>query len=118
MSIIIKEFDLDNVFQMSEILNKMDLQVKTDKIAGKIKTEKLESTKDAAAIGKEVIVSLGADIAMDFAKNIFKAKTQVYKLIADLTGKEIKEVKKMNIKDLKNFFKELVTQKEFKDFFS
>lgn len=117
MSMIVKEFDLDNVFMLSEIIDKMGLTVKTDKIAGKVKTTKLEDVKDATTIGKEVIVAVGADLAVDFVKNIYKARPQVCKFIADLTDMEVKDVKKMGLKKLKTFFVELVGQEDFRNFF-
>ena len=116
---ITKDFDLDDVFLMSEIIDKMDLQVDIDKYMNKVKSkEKTEAEIDEEEIGKEMFLKIGIDLAIKFIKRIHKAKKEVKRLIANLTSKTMEEVSKMGIKDIKNFFIELSQQEDFKDFLS
>ncbi|HEY5555863.1 hypothetical protein [Acetobacterium sp.] len=114
--LIIKEFDLEEVFLLSEILDKMGLKIESAKLASKVKTGKLENMDDAKAIGKEAIIAIIADLATDFIKSLWKARVLVVKFICNMTGKPEKEVKKMGIKELKQFFTELLDSPDFKDF--
>jgi len=113
---IIKDFDLEDIYLLSEILEKMNIAVKTEKLTGKIQTDKLENINDVKAIGKEAIVALIVDLASDVIKNLWRAKNLVNKFISNMTGIKPDDVKKMGIKDLKEFFKELMAQPDFKSF--
>lgn len=115
---IIKDFDLDNVFTISEIIDKMGLEADVEKITKQIKTAKLENKKDATALGKEVVVGLGIDLVTKILRNFFKAKKEVKQLISNLTGLSEKEVSTMNLKQMKEFFTELVQHDGFNDFLS
>jgi acyl-[acyl carrier protein]--UDP-N-acetylglucosamine O-acyltransferase len=116
MSMIIKDFDLEDIYSLSEILDKMNITVKTEKLTGKIKTDKLENMDDVKEIGKEAIIALVVDLASDVIKNLWKAKNLVNKFIGNMTGMRPEDVKKMGIKDLKAFFSELATQPDFQSF--
>lgn len=115
---IVKDFDLDSVFMISEIIDKMGLEADVEKITKQIKTSKLENKKDAAAIGKEVAVGLGIDLVTKILRNFFKAKREVKQLISSLTGLSEKEVGAMTVKQIKEFFTELVGHEGFADFLS
>ena len=113
---IIKDFDLDEVFLLSEILDKMNLKIDTSKLTGKVSTDKLESMDDVKALGKDTLIAVIAELITDVIKNLWKAKNLVVKLISNLTGMKPEEVKKMGIKQLKEFFTELIEQPDFKNF--
>lgn len=115
---IVKEFDLDSVFMISEIIDKMGLEADVEKITKQIKTSKLENKKDATTLGKEVAVGLGIDLVTKILRNFFKAKKEVKQLVSYLTGLTEKEVGAMNLKQLKEFFTELVEHEGFTDFLS
>lgn len=115
---IIKNFDLNDVFLMSEIIEKMDLNFDVDKVIGKTSVTKLANKKDASKLGKEVLLSVGVDLVTKLLKNLYKAQKEVKQLIANLTGKELTEVEKMSLKDLKQFFADLVEHEGFQDFLS
>lgn len=115
---IIKSFDLECVFLMSEIMDKMDLGIDADNIIKKTKLAKLESAKDASKLGREIVVGVGVELAAKMVRNLYKAKVEVKQLIAELTGLSPEEVKKMNLKDIKKFFEELVAHEGFMDFLS
>lgn len=125
---IVKDFDLDDVFLMSEIMEKMDIEVELEKYMNtkdainlfdgdEEKTEE-QLNIEAESLGKEMFLKLGLDLAMVFAKRMHRAKKEVAKLIMNLTGKTRDEVSKMKLKEIKQFFKDLVEQEGFKDFFS
>lgn len=111
-----RSFDLDCVFLMSEILDKMELNVDADEIIKKTQVSKLESKDDAQKLGKEVLMGIGMDLTVKIVKNLYKAKKQVKELIRLLTGMTEEEVSKMNIKQIKEFFNELSKHEGFSDF--
>lgn len=113
---IVKGFDLDCVFLMSEILDKMELGFDADKIIQGTKQNELKNKKDAAALGKEVVVGLGLDIGTKMVRKLYKAKDEVKELIMNLTGMSKEEVGKLGIKDMKEFFVLLVNHEGFGDF--
>lgn len=115
---ITKDFDLNDVFLMSEIIEKMDLDVDVDKVIRKSNVVKLENKKDASALGKEVMMSVGVDLVSKLVKNLHKAQKEVKRLIANLTGKSVSEVEKMGLKELKQFFTDLIEHEGFSDFLS
>lgn len=114
---IIKDFDLEEVFLLSEILDKMELKIDTTKLTGKIKTDKLENLEDAKNLGKEALIAVVVELVTDVVKNLWKAKNLVAKLISNMTGIKPEDVKKMKIKEIKEFFTELMKQEDFQDFF-
>ena len=113
---IVRGFDLDCVFLMSEILDKMELGFDADKIIQGTKQSELKNKKDAAALGKEVVVGLGLDIGTKMIRKLYKAKDEVKELIMNLTGMSKEEVGKLGIKDMKEFFVLLVNHEGFGDF--
>ena len=115
---IVKDFDLDCVFLMSEILDKMDLGVDADNIIKKTKLAKLENAKDAGKLGREIVVGVGVELAAKMVRNLYKAKKEVKELISNLTGEPVDSVNKMNLKDIKGFFEDLIKHEGFMDFLS
>jgi DNA phosphorothioation-dependent restriction protein DptG len=113
-----KEFDLNDVFTISEIIDKMGLEADVDKITKTIQKSKLENKKDATTLGKEIIVGIGIDMVTKLIRNLFKAQKEVKKLISSLTGLNEEEVSKMGIKQIKEFFTELFQSDGIEDFLS
>ena len=115
---IVRDFDLDCVFLMSEIIDKMDLGFDVDNMIKKTSISKMENMKDAQKLGKEVAVGIGLELTTKMIRNLYRAKKEVKELIASLTGQSIEEVQKMNIKGIKEFFVELFKHEGFADFLS
>lgn len=115
---IIKDFDLQDVFLISEIIDKMGLEADVEKIAKTIQTSKIESKGDAAALGKEIAVGIGIDLVTKIIRNLFKAQKEVIKLISNLTGLADAEVGKFGLRKIKEFFTELAKHEGFQDFLS
>lgn len=113
---IIKPFDLEDVFTMSEIIDKMGLDADVRNVIDQVNVSKLENAKDAKALGKEVGLGIGIDLISKFIRNLHKAKNEVKKLIGDMSGKSPEEVSKLSMKDMKEFFSELIGDGEFIDF--
>ena len=113
---ITKDFDLDDVFTISEIIDKMGIEADIGKITRTIQASKLENKSDLTGLGKEVAVSIGVDLITKMIRNLFKARKEVKKLISDLTEKPISEVSKMGLKDIKEFFTELFNHEGVGDF--
>jgi hypothetical protein len=113
---IVKPFDLEDVFTMSEIIDKMGLDADVRNVISQVNVSKLENADDAKALGKEVAIGIGIDLISKFIRNLHKAKNEVKKLIGDMSGKNPDEVSKLSMKDMKEFFSELLGDKEFIDF--
>jgi len=113
---IIKEFDLEDVFVMSQIIDKMGLDADVKKIIEQVQTAQLSNKTDAQKVGKEVLVAIGVDLISKFIRNFHKAGKEVKQLIANLTGKTVDEVAKMPLREMKAFFTELAGDGEFIDF--
>ena len=113
---IIKPFDLEDVFTMSEIIDKMGLDADVRNVISQVNVSKLENADDAKALGKEVAVGIGIDLISKFIRNLHKAKNEVKKLIGGMSGKSPDEVSKLSMKDMKEFFSELIGDGEFIDF--
>ena len=115
---IVKDFDLDDVFLFSEIMDKMEIDFDSKKLTRNITTSKLEGKDDAQQIGKEFMLTFGADLIVKIIRNLYKADKQVKKFIGNMTGMQSGTVGKMGLKDIKEFFKELVAHEGFADFLS
>jgi len=113
---ITKEFDLEDVFVMSQIIDKMGLDADVKKIIEQVQTAQLSNKSDAQKVGKEVLVAIGVDLIGKFIRNLHKAHKEVKQLIANLTGKTVDEVAKMPLREMKAFFTELAGDGEFIDF--
>lgn len=112
-----KEFDLDAVFIMSEVLDKTGIIINLKSIVSSLKTEEIQNIRDAQAVGREVGVGLFVQVVGELSKSIHKAQPEVKKLIAHMTDKKVDEVGKMTLKEIKSFFTELVAKEGFADFF-
>lgn len=113
---ITKDFDLEDVFVMSQIIDKMGLDADVKKIIEQVQTAQLSNKVDAQKVGKEVLVAIGVDLIGKFIRNLHKAGKEVKQLIANLTGKTVDEVAKMPLREMKAFFAELAGDGEFIDF--
>ena len=112
-----KEFDLDAVLIMSEILDKTGIIINLKSIVSSLKTEEIQNMRDARAVGKEVGVGLAVQVLGELSKSMHKAGPEVKKLIAHMTDEKIEDVGKMSVKEIIAFFKELITAEGFDDFF-
>jgi hypothetical protein len=115
---ITKDFDLDDVFLISEIIDKMELEADIEKITKTIQTSKLENKADAGKLGKEIAVGIGIELITKMIRNLFKAQKEVKQLISNMTGLKLEEVSKMGIKQFKAFFTELFEHEGAVDFLS
>ncbi|MCK9191256.1 MAG: hypothetical protein M0P10_06910 [Sphaerochaetaceae bacterium] len=116
MSMIIKEFDLEDVYLLSEIIDKANIPIKTEKLSEKVKTDKLESVEDLKSIGKEAFLAIAIDVTYSATRSLWKVKNLVNKFIGNMTGMKPEAVKKLGIKGIKEFFAELLNTPDFKSF--
>lgn len=110
-----KDFDLEDSFLVSEIIDKMDIELEIKEVMDSIKDKDIENI-DEEALGKEMFLNLGIDLSYKAIKKLHKAKKEVKRLICSLTGKTMSEASKMSLKEIKDFFNELVKSEGFKDF--
>lgn len=113
-----KDFDLADVFLLSHIIDKMGLNIEADKLTKTINAEKLENKDDVAKIGKDVLLAIGIDVAVKFMSSLYKADKEVIQLISNITEKKPEAVRTMKMKEIKQFFVDLVAMEGFKDFFN
>lgn len=111
-----RDLDLDATFLFSEILDEMELEVDMTSIISRIKADKLEGKEDAKQLGKELALSIGVDMFAKIAKKMHKAKRPVKEFIAYMTEMNQEEVGRLKLKEMKNFFTELVEHEGFEDF--
>ena len=92
----------DDLFLISEILDKMDINIPD--IRDKTGAEKSDKT-------------YGMEIIMSVVKNIHLAKDQVNTLISNLTGKTKEEAAVMKLSETVKTIKEIIAKEDFKSFF-
>ncbi len=112
-----KKLDLDAVFLMSAVLDKTGIIIDMQDIVKSIKTDELKDIGDAQKIGKEVGISVVVQLAGSLMKSMHKARREIKELISYLAEKDMEEVGRMSMKEIKDFFTELVELEGFSDFF-
>ena len=73
---IIKDFDLDNVFMFSAILDKTGLVLDVQRAINEIGIDEVKDKKDAKELGKSLLVSVGIDIMSKVLTSAYKAKNR------------------------------------------
>ena len=99
-----REFNLEDTFLLSDIIDKTEIEIDLNAF--------MDAKKDGNA------AYLGGQIVLGLVKKLHKAKTEIMTLIASLTGDDIEMVKKYNIVKMKEVFTELFNHPDFKSFFS
>jgi nitrous oxidase accessory protein NosD len=100
----IRTLENDDVYLLSEILDKMEIELpsQTKIVKG------VEVKKDTQEYGKEVLTLL--------IRKIYKAKNEINQLISNLAGLPVEDISKMKIKDTVEAFKQITKQEGFADF--
>lgn len=101
-----REFTLEDGFTLSEILDKTGLQLDLNAFA------------DAAKQDKDKQAYLGGQLILLIIKKMHLAKDATIKLMSDMSGEPVEDVKKWGIGKIKSFFAELMQQGGLKDFFN
>lgn len=96
-----RKLEGDDLFKVSEILDKMNFSLDTLMEGEKPKTQN----------------EAGLAIISFIIRKLHLAKNELQALLADLTGKSIDEVKKQSPKELIAQIKELASQEGMSDFF-
>ena len=101
-----REFTLEDGFTLSEILDKTGLQLDLNAFA------------DAAKQDKDKQAFLGGQLILSIIKKMHLAKDAIIKLMADMSGEPVNEVKAWGIAKIKTFFTDLLKQGGISDFFN
>lgn len=101
-------FELSDIFTMSEIIDKMGVELDLNTLLDKSKD--LKDNKQSQAF-------VGGQIALLFIKKFHKAKDEIIEFISQLSGDPVEVVEKYKPKQIKEFFMELFGNEEFMDFF-
>jgi hypothetical protein len=105
MDINIRPFELGDVPKLSKILKKMEIKDELKKLfsmpgVGSKDTDKEKKEKE------KIAEEMGADFGATVIVNLYMAETEIFELLAGLTGLFVNEVKKMQLDDMVNLFKE------------
>lgn len=101
----------------SKIISKLEIKSEAKKLfltidpTGK-SDEEIETEK------KEAENKLAFDVGMLLIENYWKAEKDIHRLLANLTGKTIKEVEKLPLNELIELLQELAKDESFKSFFN
>jgi len=100
-----------DLFTLSKIVKKMNIKNEVKSLAkdvtGKSKREKEQAENE-----------MKADLFMLFVENISNAEQEIYKLLADLSGKSVTDIQSLEITELIKMLKDLFNQGELKSFLS
>lgn len=101
----------------SKIISKLEIKEEAKKLfvsidpAGK-SAEEIEQEKNALE------GELAFDVGMLLIENYWKAEKDIHKLLANMTGKTIKEFEKLPLNELIKLLQELANDESFKSFFN
>ena len=98
-----RNFTLEDGFALSAILDKTNLQLD------------LNAFMDSAKDGNQAY--FGGQLVLALLKKMHLAKDDIIKLMADMSGEPIEEVKGWGIDKMKTFFSELFSNAGLADFF-
>ncbi len=102
-----RSFELQDTFKLSEIIDVMDIQLDLNELLDKAKSGK-----------GDIQEKIGGQVALLFIKKLHKAQKEIIEFIANITDEEIEIVKKYKPKQIKEFFIDLFSNEDFKDFFN
>lgn len=99
-----KPFELDDTFLLSKILDDLDIDVDLNKL---MKSAQKEQDLEKA----------GADFIYLLFKKIHKGRNSIPEFVASMLEIEIEQAKKLSLKEIKEFFLDLLKQEGIQDFF-
>ncbi|TWK08595.1 hypothetical protein CHCC20442_4308 [Bacillus licheniformis] len=131
MTLEMRELKGDDLFTLLSIVGKLDIKDEFVSIfeqnaeAGKVvpmdkkkkeptKAEKAKAEAEAEKRGMEAMATLLQKVLM----NIGKIKGDINALLADLTGKPLKEIQNLGLKEYTSLIIAFFKKEELKDFFS
>lgn len=101
-----REFTLEDGFTLSAIIDKMGISADLNSLMD-----------EAQKRGRDGAAYIGGQFIMMIVKKLHMAKDDVVKLISDLTGDSVEDVKKYSIAKTKEVLGDLFKQSGFADFF-
>lgn len=102
-----REFTFDDGFALSEILDKMNIDIDMNAMGDALK----QGNKEAQAY-------FGGQLILTLVKKLHLARPEIVAFVSAMTGDTKDEVKKYKISQIKDFFVELFKQEGLVDFFS
>ena len=102
-----REFTFDDGFALSEILDKMNINIDMNAMGDAVK----QGNKEAQAY-------FGGQLMLTLVKRLHLARAEIVAFVASMTGDTKEEVKKYSIAKIKEFFIELFKHEGLGDFFS
>jgi hypothetical protein len=100
-----------DLFSLSKIIKKMNIKEDIKALVKNVTGMKPEERQIAEQ-------TMQTDLVMLLIENIGNAEKEVYKLLADISGKTVKEIEDMNIDNFINMIKEIFSQDGIGNFLS
>lgn len=101
-----RKLNIDDVFSFSEILDLMDLQTDLNEVMA----DAMKQDNPQAYMGGQMMLMV--------MKNLHKAKEPIKQFIADVSGKDLKQVNEMKFTELKDILVDVFTDEDIADFFN
>ena len=101
-----RKLGFEDTFLLSKVIDDLNIETEISKF---IKQARDSKETDMDKVGLELFLLI--------AKRWHRGKTSVMEFIAAITEKDIEEVKRLSLKDVKHVFVELVQQEDIADFF-
>ncbi len=99
-----KQFELDDTFLLSQIINDLDIELDLNQFLDKTKNNSAEY--------------VGGQFFYLLIKRWHKGKKSIPEFIAVMSEQSVEEARKMKIPELKEFFIDLFKQEGVQDFFT
>ena len=109
-----------DLFLMFQIINKIGIRKLKEVMSPEAVTEIMAAVADdgnAENITERVGLSLVIDIAGILFEGLPRCQNELFSLMAELSGKTVKEIEELPPADLMDAIVELVNKQEFPDFF-
>lgn len=119
---VLRDLKASDVFIMSKIIGKIGLNefkdcLKSEEVVSmieKIKDEEKENDEEEIT---KVGIAVFTDVANILFDNLPKAEEDIYRLLSNLSGMTVEEVKNTDMVTFMDMVFELVQKEQFKDFF-
>lgn len=105
MEINLRKFEFGDLPKLSKILKKMEIKDELKKLFSMPGISSKDSEKEKERKEK-LSEEMGADFGATAIVNLYMAEAEISELLAGLTGLSVDEVKKMQLDDMVNLFKE------------
>ena len=104
MDFIVRSLEFGDIFAAGKVVKRVNLKPilkqfsNKEDVTGKTNEEK-----------KRIELEKGIDLLIQIIENIDSGETEIYKLIADMSGLKTEDVRRFSLSDLQNFVAQFMT---------